>query len=70
MSGSYYTLDAKYNTLLALIQSNAGLNLEQILTNGNDAGGQTLAVWTNSVNQINMGGDYAPAHFRVAFLGF
>jgi len=32
--------------------------------------GQTIAVWTNSVSQVNMGGDYSPANFRVSFLGF
>ena len=32
--------------------------------------GQTIAVWTNSVAQVNIGGDYSPAHFRVSFLGF
>jgi len=46
MSGSYYTLDAKYNTLLALIQQNASLittdNIEDVLTAGNDAGGLSI----------------------------
>jgi len=42
MSGSYYTLDAKYNTLLSLITTNAGVNLATVLTNGNDAGGQDI----------------------------
>ena len=32
--------------------------------------GTTIAVWTNSSSQVNIGGDYAPAHFRVSFLGF
>ena len=40
MSGSYYTLDAKYNTLLSLITTNSGVNLATVLTNGNDAGGK------------------------------
>jgi len=42
MSGSYYTLDAKYNTLLSLIATNAGVNLDTVLTNGNSAGGQDI----------------------------
>ena len=32
--------------------------------------GQTIAVWTNSGSQVNIGGDYVPANFRVSFLGF
>ena len=32
--------------------------------------GTTIAVWTFSTSQVNIGGDYAPAHFRVSFLGF
>jgi hypothetical protein len=32
--------------------------------------GQTIAVWTNSAAQVNIGGDYSPAHFRVSFLGY
>jgi len=42
MSGSYYTLDAKYNTLLSLIATNSGVNLDTVLTNGNSAGGQDI----------------------------
>jgi hypothetical protein len=32
--------------------------------------GQTIAVYTYSLSQVNIGGDYAPANFRVSFLGF
>ena len=32
--------------------------------------GQTIAVWNLSNSNIFMGGDYSPAYFRVAFLGF
>ena len=59
MSGSYYTLDAKYNTLLALIQANSGLNLEQILTNGNDAGGLSMTN-INNVDLVNINGSAYP----------
>ena len=44
MSGSYYSLLSKYNQLLALIQKNsaAAPDLTEVLTAGNDAGGQSI----------------------------
>jgi hypothetical protein len=30
--------------------------------------GQTIAVWTFSTSQINMGADYAPANFKVSYI--
>lgn len=47
MSGSFYSLDTKYNSLLALLAdlgiSAAGVNnLDEVLTEGNDAGNHTI----------------------------
>ena len=61
MSGSYYTLDAKYNSLLSLIQQNAttGNTLEAVLTQGNDAGGQNITN-VNNVDLVTINGSAYP----------
>jgi hypothetical protein len=61
MSGSYYTLDAKYNSLLSLIQQNAttGNTLEAVLTQGNDAGGQDITN-VNNVDLVTINGSAYP----------
>jgi hypothetical protein len=63
MSGSYYTLDAKYNSLLALINQNqsVGNTLEAVLTAGNDAGGLSMTN-INNVDLVTINGSvYPPA---------
>jgi len=61
MSGSYYTLDAKYNTLLALIQQNAttGNTLEAVLTQGNDAAGLSMTN-VNNIDLVTINGSAYP----------
>ena len=61
MSGSYYTLDAKYNTLLALIQQNAttGNTLEAVLTQGNDAAGLSMTNVDN-IDLVTINGNAYP----------
>ena len=63
MSGSYYTLDAKYNTLLALIQQNASLNttdnIKDVLTAGDNAAGLNITN-LNNLDCITINGAVYP----------
>lgn len=60
MSGSFYSLNSQYNSLLALI-ADLPSNLDEVLANGNNAGGQSITgVNDISLNTIN-GLAYPPA---------
>jgi|TARA_R110000824_G_scaffold10747_1_gene47015 hypothetical protein len=69
MSGSYYTLDVKYNSLYQLITdyiasagSGGASNIEQVLTVGDDAGGLSITD-LNNVDLVTINGSaYPPPH--------
>lgn len=64
MSGSYYTLDQKYNNLLALVNSlinsgAVGSDLNAVLAAGNDANGQSITD-LNNVDLVTVNGSAYP----------
>ena len=61
MSGSYYTLDVKYNSLLAMFNSflASGSNLNDVLTAGNDANGLSMTD-LNNVDLVTINGSAYP----------